>query len=148
MKRNHSSCFLEQYSGPYAYRPGSDGVDATFDVYCTKTDNTIISSRYWDEEKQAETVACAVTGALNSLHDYPEPNTLAQQRAFKAIYPGPYRSHTCSDCEWPFHEVVCETTKECVIYVDADVDDPYVTSVMQHVACALNQWPNAHQRLA
>ena len=65
MKRKRLDYFAQQYPGPYAYRKDSDGVDDTFDVFCTKTNKVIISSHYWEAEREAESIASAITHALN-----------------------------------------------------------------------------------
>ena len=69
MKHELLDYFSQQYPGPFAYRPCSDGVDDTFDVFCTKTNRTIISSHYWEAEKEAESIAATITHALNRWLD-------------------------------------------------------------------------------
>ena len=48
----------------YTYSPGTDGCDATFDVYCD--DTHLVSVHYWEKKQWAEALASLIAHALNS----------------------------------------------------------------------------------
>ncbi len=126
MPKTLTSKFLTRYPGPFANQDGSDGVDATFDIFCRTTGDHIVSTFYWDARLESELKANVVTGLLNTLvpdeeHDWiSSKHELSDSKiaAFRGMHPGPYRSAKCN-CEYrgPGYEVRSETTSNCVVYV-------------------------------
>lgn len=57
--------FYNFFPGVFIVRPGTNGCDRTFDVYCSASGKFVISFDYWDEWQHASMVAFAVAEALN-----------------------------------------------------------------------------------
>lgn len=80
--------------GPFAYRPGRNGVDNTFDVTCLRTNYIVAYSSYWESRDDAEAVAYAMTYALNRqfrpLRSRLKPTNHKLLNRVRKIYPGPY----------------------------------------------------------
>ncbi len=57
--------FYAETPGPFSYRESTDGVDATFEVFCEYSGEPIVSIHYWTERLSAETKAWAIAQALN-----------------------------------------------------------------------------------
>lgn len=53
----------------FAYRPGQDGVDETFDIYCIHTGEEVASFHFWEERERCRRSARQLTAALNALYD-------------------------------------------------------------------------------
>ena len=126
MPNTLTSKFLTRYPGPFAYHDGSDGVDATFDIFCCTTGHHIASTFYWDHRLPSELEARVITELLNDLlgevADYLRPlqHSLSDREiaAFRGMYPGPYRSAKCK-CQYrgPGYEVRSEPTGDCVLFI-------------------------------
>lgn len=104
MTQSTSCPFQKRYPGPYAYQPGTDGVDKTFDIFCRTTGERIISSNYWYEEENANIIASVVMLALEfsrrSNFQTPCDRVLQNRlKTFRANYPGPYVLKACSHDE-------------------------------------------------
>ena len=126
MPKSLTAKFLARYPGPFAYQGGSDGVDATFDIYCCKTGDHVASTFYWDDRLPCELEARVITELFNDLLgediDYllPYPHHLSDREiaAFRGMHTGPYRSAKCN-CEYrgPGYEVCSVAIGSCVLYV-------------------------------
>ena len=126
MPKSLTNRFLARYPGPYAYHDGSDGVDATFDILCSKTDNHIISTHSWDDRLPCELEARVFTELLNNLlgsskhclRPYPHNLSPREIAAFRGMHPGPYQSAKCKcDYRGNGYQILSATTGDCVIYV-------------------------------
>ncbi len=53
---------------PFGIRPGSDGVDETFDVFCRETGIVVAAFHYWYAESEAKCQARQFTAALNAFY--------------------------------------------------------------------------------
>ncbi len=53
---------------PFWVRPGTDGVDETFDVVCRETGTVVAAFHYWYAEAEAKRQARQFTAALNSFY--------------------------------------------------------------------------------
>lgn len=126
MSKSLTAKFLARYPGPFAYQDGSDGVDATFDIFCRTTGDHVASAFYWDARLESELEANVITGLLNTLVPNEEhygnsrdlelsPSKIA---AFRGMHPGPYRSvkYNCEHSGQGF-KVRSETDGHGVLYV-------------------------------
>ena len=57
--------FFNRYPGPFCVSPGSDGVDATFDINCETTGQFLTATHYWEDREQAKLIASDIAEALN-----------------------------------------------------------------------------------
>jgi len=57
--------FFNRYPGPFCVTPGSDGVDATFDINCETTGQFLTATHYWEDREQAKLIATGIAEALN-----------------------------------------------------------------------------------
>ena len=126
MLKTQTTRFLAHYPGPFAYQDGSDGVDATFDVYCRKTGKHIVSTFYWDDRLPCELEARVITELLNGLlgeaESYlrPFPHHLSDREtaAFRGMHSGPFMSAKCKcDYRGNGYEVRSEKTGDCFLFV-------------------------------
>jgi hypothetical protein len=90
-----------QFKGPFSYHAGTNGVDETFDVFCTKTNSHVISTNYWYHRLDAEVLAIIITHALNrefrpTRTRFNAPPSLLL-RLFRDANPGPYRVRLFED---------------------------------------------------
>lgn len=97
MTQFHIQSFQQLFPGPYSLQPGTNGVDSTFDIYCRKSGELIISTDFWYEEERAQRDATVITMALESMRHTPRYQQFAKSlqdrlNAFQADYPGPYES--------------------------------------------------------
>lgn len=53
---------------PFCVRPGTDGVDETFDVFCQETGTVVAAFHYWHAEAEAKRDADRFTAALNAFY--------------------------------------------------------------------------------
>ncbi|MCA9215589.1 MAG: hypothetical protein KDB27_21135 [Planctomycetales bacterium] len=141
---NRTKKFLHLFPGPYAYCPGSEGVDSTFDVYCTTTEQFLMASYYWDEQEQAELEARTVAIALtHCLMDKPSANPEFLEQCselglldFREEYPGRYRA-VRSHCDYhgPGYEILCDGD-ESAAFIRSGT---HTRLIAQHVAACLNR---------
>ncbi len=126
MSKSLTAKLLARYPGPFAYQDGSDGVDATFDVFCRTTGDHVASTFYWEARLESEIEAYVITAVLNTLvpndeHDWLSNKYCLSDRliaAFRGMYSGPYRSAKCKcDYRGPGYEVLSETTGDSLLYV-------------------------------
>lgn len=59
--------FYDQFPGEFVVRSSTDGCDKTFEVYCSSTDQHVISYGYWEDWQHASLVAFSVSEALNKF---------------------------------------------------------------------------------
>lgn len=90
----NSNSIKSKIRGPFAYMPGKNGVDNTFDVICLCTGYLVAYSSYWEDRDNAEAIAYAMTFALNR-HYQPIRSRLKPAKQllldrFRHLYPGPY----------------------------------------------------------
>ncbi|MCA9186158.1 MAG: hypothetical protein R3E01_36165 [Pirellulaceae bacterium] len=138
------SAFLKNCPGPYFYRPGREGVDDTYDVYCLASENHIISTYYWEAEEDARRIAGIVTAALNRQAGGCELDgeDFAEHLAYlRTNYPGPYRTYpdTCP-LHGPFIGVWCGSTGDLVVlcvHVGKPTAARYTAAMIAHSLNAL-----------
>lgn len=59
---------VEQPQKYFAYRPGTDGVDKTFNIYCLDTECTVATFNFWEARDKCRRWARKLTAALNALY--------------------------------------------------------------------------------
>jgi hypothetical protein len=140
--------FQKRFPGPFTYFEGRDGVDDTFDVHCLTSDQTIVSTYYWDERQTALRQAAAISFALNAYlltsDTIMSPEDAALLQQFLAEYPGPYRSER-EFCEYrgPGYRIVSGPHDEHVIAVYGGYFHRQTRSIARMITQALNALPNS-----
>lgn len=138
--------FLELYPGPFAYRPGTDWVDSTFDIMCTSSGQQLASVYYWEERLTSELIARVVAESLNALLPATQDDSLTEWKpvskwevaAFHGMHPGPYRAgKTQCDIRGPGCEVLCHGSGESVLQV-YNYGTAHAQLISTEVAAALN----------
>lgn len=133
--------FLKRFPGPFAYQPGSCGVDETFDLICESTQQFIIATHFWNERITSELITKVVCAALANVQGSNGDNTDAslsdlEEAAFLGMYPGPFTYGSFRhDFEGEGWEVLCHATGKSLIH--AHGDDTRFIAV--HIADALNR---------
>ncbi len=141
------SKFLDHYPGPYKYQGGTDGVDNTFDIYCSGSGNHIASMFYWDDRLPSEVIAKLITESLNATnpendsHPKVAGESMSEREIamFRGMYSGSYRS-VAAHCDYrgPGYEVLSGTVAESVVFVYDRAFRGQAKLVSEQIAVALN----------
>lgn len=148
MKGIYKRRFVQRYPGPFVFVPGVNGVDATFDVSCSWTNEHLVSTYYWDDREQGEQVAKLVTNALNHAGGW-SGHSCDLAKAVDG-YPGPFgvKSDFC-----PLYgemvEVICQSTSDQVVAVHEQSSNANPRLIALHIAFSLTDYTSEmRQKLA
>jgi len=153
LERRALERFEQKFAGPYHYRDGNDGVDATLDIHCMWGEETLTSTYYWDDKVMAEHIAEVISAAMNERtgwHEFlqlPHPIGWAE---FLAVFPGSYKIRR-NRCEYRggHVEVVCQTTGKSIVQCFDHGRRGDGKRIAVQIAAALNALldsPIAHRR--
>lgn len=136
--------FDQMFPGPYVYVPGTNGVDETFDVTCTRTKTVVAYATYWYERESAEAIAYAVTQALNR-HCRPIRSRFTRVdreklRRFQKDHFGPYSVLVVRHNPEHFEIGIADQKMDTLfIAEESSICDPDCIAYFQWLARILNQ---------
>ena len=143
MSQSQIHNFQQLFPGPYSIQPGTNGVDATFDIYCQTTGEHIISTDYWYEEERAQRDAAVIAIALETMRHAPRRPAVAEclqlkLDAFQAEYPAPYESSAIAHDGWVQTGIRDIGNEYFIVSLASGAEDEKAELVTGYIARALN----------
>lgn len=143
MKPLTSKYFRKLFPGPFNYRRDEDGVDETYDIYCSTTGKHVISTYFWVDSLALELEIQVICAALNHPLKFNNKPMLDIHERDRLLYfgfcPGPFTISPCHcDMRGSGWDVVSESKQYSVI---TSYETPQIAQLIaQSIADALTRF--------